>query len=558
MGENPGSGVFNIRLNEIEEVMRNIPTNLVDGSSALSPSEQLEAELARDRWDARTIPGLRYAPHDTKYYVDFRQVPEVFRSAVKDFLRLKLVGGRSATTLNSKARYLGHFLTFFLHRYPSACTLYTLSFHDIDAFILYLKTSADQRGVKNLSQNIYSHLVPLKGLLFYLERVGHPIQPNEPATRIVWRDHYPQVDRSGSGQVKYIPQTVLSQLDAHIQHLRPFYIPLVTLLRASGWRIADILFLKWDTCLEQDGEKMSLVGDIQKRRVLGHKIPITKEIGVIVLAQIEWVKQHYTPEENPKRWLFPASKRMRNSPRFQLGNPLASRGLYEIFDRLAEKYQIKDEAGNIFPFRLHAFRHAKAVELVNNGMSLLMVQQWMAHASPEMTVIYAKILDETLRRQWEKTVQQGIVQFNDGKPAFVPGKTLLPMAGENTFDPERVREHRQNVKMALGSCLKTAKIMCKFVELPCFHCPAYVLTPDDLPALEAYEQQILERIEIGKQAGNIHWIDVNQKNLDERVRPAMALLRGGHIVAKTDKQEREYTNEEWERRQHKQEEENHE
>jgi len=153
-----------------------------------------------------------------------------------------------------------------------------------------------------------------------------------------------------------------------------------------------------------------------------------------------------------------------------------------------------------------------------------------------------------MRRAWEKTVQQGVVQFNDGKPAFVPGKNLLPMAGSNAFDPERVREHRQNVKMALGSCLKTAKIMCKFVELPCFHCPAYVLTPDDLPALEAYEQQILERIKIGKQAGNVHWIDVNQKNLDDRVRPAIALLKQGHIVAKTDKQEREYTDEEWEQR----------
>jgi hypothetical protein len=149
----------------------------------------------------------------------------------------------------------------------------------------------------------------------------------------------------------------------------------------------------------------------------------------------------------------------------------------------------------------------------------------------------------------EKTVQQGIVQFNDGKPEFVPGKKLLPMAGENGFDPERVREHRQNVKMALGSCLKTTKIVCKFVELPCFHCPAYVLTPEDLPALEVYEQQILERVEIGKQAGNAHWIEVNQKNLDERVRPAIVLLRQGHVVAKADRQEREYTSEEWEQRQ---------
>ena len=76
-----------------------------------------------------------------------------------------------------------------------------------------------------------------------------------------------------------------------------------------------------------------------------------------------------------------------------------------------------------------------------------------------------------------------------------------------------------------------------------------MLTSDDLPALETYEQQILERIEIGKQANNAYWIEVNQKNLDERVRPAIAMLKQGQIVAKSDKYEREYTLVEWADRQ---------
>jgi hypothetical protein len=36
-----------------------------------------------------------------------------------------------------------------------------------------------------------------------------------------------------------------------------------------------------------------------------------------------------------------------------------------------------------------------------------------------------------------------------------------------------------------------------------------VLTPEDLPALEAYEQQLLARIEIGKQAENTYWTLIN-------------------------------------------------
>ena len=91
--------------------------------------------------------------------------------------------------------------------------------------------------------------------------------------------------------------------------------------------------------------------------------------------------------------------------------------------------------------------------------------------------------------------------------------------------------------------------MCKFTDLPCFHCPAYVLTPEDLLALEAYEQQLLERIEIGKQANNTYWIEINQNNLQERVRPAIAMLKQEQIVAKSEKYEREYTAEEWQQRQ---------
>jgi hypothetical protein len=42
---------------------------------------------------------------------------------------------------------------------------------------------------------------------------------------------------------------------------------------------------------------------------------------------------------------------------------------------------------------------------------------------------------------------------------------------------------------------------------------------------------------------------VNQKNMDGRVRPTIALLKQGQVVAKSEKYEREYTPQEWEQRQ---------
>ncbi len=142
---------------------------------------------------------------------------------------------------------------------------------------------------------------------------------------------------------------------------------------------------------------------------LGHRIPITKEVAQVIQAQRAWVNEQYDAGENPHGWLFPTSKSYHHgtSRRFLCGDPLGAHGVQQRLNHLADKYHICDEQGNIFHFRLHAFRHTKAVELINNGMSLILVQQWMAHASPEMTLIYAKILDETMRQAWEMTVQQG-------------------------------------------------------------------------------------------------------------------------------------------------------
>jgi integrase len=531
--------------------MENTSLTPIDGTAALSPSASLEMEFARDRWDARNIPGLRYAPHRNAHYIIFSGVPDTFRPVVKEYVRFLLAAGRAAKTLAENAFYLGHFFAFFSQRYPGASTLEALSEKDVDAYILSLRARADTRGWKKTEQQIWTHIHYLEGLLSYLERIQSPVKPIEPTSRIIWSHHYPRRERARSQQIKYIPQTVLNQLDTHLHHLPTVYIPIVILLRASGWRSSDVLYLKWENCLEQDGEKYWLVGDIQKTRVLGHKIPITKEVAAVVLAQIAWVNQQYIEGENPKGWLFPASKKTpRKTPRFLNGNPLDARGVNQALNRLAAKHAILDEQGKLFHFRLHAFRHTKAVELINNGMSLVLVQQWMAHASPEMTLIYARILDETMHNQWEKTVQHGIVQFNEGRPVHVPGKKMLTVLNEpQTFDPERVRDYRHNTKLPVGNCVKPPKLICKFTELPCFHCPAYVLTPEDLPALEAYEQRVLERIEIGNQAGNAYWTLVNQKNLDERIRPAIAMLRQGQTVAKSEKYEREYTLEEWEQRQ---------
>jgi hypothetical protein len=126
--------------------MKNTDIRLFEGTSALAPLEQLTEEFAKDKWDARLIPGLRYAPHTFNYYIDFQRIPEIFRPVVKEHIKCKLTTGVSASTLHRCTYCVGNFLTFFVQQYPHAQTLQTLSKQDIDMFIMALKVDAEYMG----------------------------------------------------------------------------------------------------------------------------------------------------------------------------------------------------------------------------------------------------------------------------------------------------------------------------------------------------------------------------------------------------------------------------
>ena len=313
MGANAGAGMPQFTSGR-EITMEPLHFAGVDGTGALALAPGIEEEFVKDRWDARHIPGLRYARHTGEYYMNFIGIAEPFRPYVKDYARFLIAADRAVKTIATHVRYLKQFFFFFGQRYPHVRNLHELREQDIDAFVLSLQVYLHEHAGKNESSFIWRHIHTVEAFLAYLERIESPIKPLELTARIIWPHHYPQHAWAWprSQEVKYIPPIVLKQLDTHVHHIPSTYIPVVLLLRASGWRISDVLSLQVETCLEQVDEKYWLIGDIQKTHRLGHKIPITAEVAAVILAQRAWVKQHYTSSENPHNWLFPASKKRRN------------------------------------------------------------------------------------------------------------------------------------------------------------------------------------------------------------------------------------------------------
>ncbi|WP_244209304.1 tyrosine-type recombinase/integrase [Paenibacillus ferrarius] len=307
------------------------------------------------------------------------------------------------------------------------------------------------------------------------------------------------------------------------------------MLRASGWRISDILNLQYDTCLDKTAQGWYLCGDIMKTQVLNHRVPITEEVAAAVQAVIESIKEQSNEQNNPRKYLFVMLDGKRK------GRPPESRQISRSLNRLAKWKSIIDDQGRLFHFKNHAFRHTKGIELINNGMNILHVQKWMAHVSPEMTLHYAKILDTTMRKSWEEATKQGIFRIDvvNKRPVKI---ALADIENEEVIEWEYIRHNLDAVKMELGYCMKPIKQPCPTQANPCLSCRNFCTTPEFVSQYEAEIREKKAVIERGKALGRQVWVDKNQATL-ERLEPILEALMEGKIHHQAGKKGREYIGE---------------
>lgn len=79
---------------------------------------------------------------------------------------------------------------------------------------------------------------------------------------------------------------------------------------------------------------------------------------------------------------------------------------------------------NTFPKNVHPhmFRHTKAVTMLNNGVDILIISQFLGHSLLETTQIYAKITDENKRKILEKAYFQS---ENDELPDWLVNNDIM-------------------------------------------------------------------------------------------------------------------------------------
>lgn len=236
------------------------------------------------------------------------------------------------------------------------------------------------------------HLTALK---VFLDDVRlHDWAPGLPANATYYRGEIP---RDRGVLPRFIDEFVMGQLerDETLDRLPDLTTrTAVVILMQTGLRSVDCLRLPFDPITTDEAGAPYL-------RFYNHKlsreaiIPVSDRLVAQIRSQQQDLRERF-PALPP--FLLPA---LRQNPDGQ--RPFRWSALN---NRLRRWLEDCDAAGRPVKVTAHQFRHTVGTRMINNEVSLDIVQRMLDHGSPEMTARYATIKDQTLRREWERFQQR--------------------------------------------------------------------------------------------------------------------------------------------------------
>jgi integrase len=198
----------------------------------------------------------------------------------------------------------------------------------------------------------------------------------------------------------------------------------------TGRRASEILMMDFDPLSGIPGVDPATVPEggmtarlrYQQTKINGapDTILVGDDVVCIIREQQDWVRREWDlPGGVTPRYLFPktAGNRLATRP-WETGN----------YDRTLRDFSLalglRDADGQPLLYsRSHRLRHTKATTLLNAGAPIHVVQRYLGHLSPEMTMRYAATLASTAEREFLAMVKIG----RDGREIGMDRRDMLDL-----------------------------------------------------------------------------------------------------------------------------------
>jgi hypothetical protein len=191
--------------------------------------------------------------------------------------------------------------------------------------------------------------------------------------------------------------------------------------------------------------------------------------------------------------------------------PYSDRTLRGLLTRLAARLGVRDDAGALVDFnRTHRFRHTAATGLLNAGVPVHVVQRYLGHLTPAMTMRYAQTLAETAEAEFLRFRKLTA----DARPVQADPRDLYDMLQLDS---------RTDRVLPNGWCLLPPRQSCDRGNA-CLTCGKFATDATFLPELRVQKERTLTLIGSRQAAftartgapmapGNV-WLDGRQREAD--------------------------------------------
>ncbi|APQ78845.1 MULTISPECIES: tyrosine-type recombinase/integrase [Clostridium] len=426
-------------------------------------------EWEKDKWDIRNLEqyGITYNKSTSGYYLDFKKINNLkMRKEIKEYIKQRLIANNKFSwgTAIKYLTFIPPFINFISELEPTWSDLKGLQRQHILKYIewlnIYAKENLTQKNA-NPKQYVASSLSCIQKFLSDIQLREYDITPKKNVRTLIFPEDKPKVPKKSNDQIDYVPDYVLEQLFDNINNLHKDVVPVVYVMFKTGLRVSDALGLTHD-CLVKLNNKYWVTTDIEKVYIEDHRIPIDDELANMLAVLIDNSKQYSNQDNNPEGYIFVRYKGSRK------GNHYNQAWISEKLNLLAIDYHINDELGNRVHFKNHAFRHTYAIKLLNGSADILTVQELLAHASPEMTMRYAKLLDDTKRKTFDNAVKQGIFSFDERDKLKEENNGEVP---SDIIDMLYTNHKLNAISIPYGTCMQRASGKCSYAKHPpCLTC----------------------------------------------------------------------------------------
>ena len=350
--------------------------------------------------------------------------------------------------------------------HPEVVGLADVERRHIEAYKAYLPTRPGKHGIPPLSaQTIRINLGTLRT---FFERVSEWDYDDAPKRVLIFNGDLPTPD---DPLPKFLSDVDAGKLMRAAAEADPTRRLVIEMLARTGLRVGELCALPLDAVVFKEGREWLRVpvGKLHNDRL----IPLHVQL-------VEQLNQHHATRTDDLDRLITFNGRC-------LDRHMISR----MLNRVAKAAEI----GHVHP---HQLRHTLATQAINRGMSLEALAAMLGHKTLRMTLVYARIADQTVADAYDRVTDQ--------VDALYAATTGLRTDGSGSASMRQLDTDHGQRMLGNGHCERPPQLDCQFESI-CETCAHFSTNQTFNPVLQAQRDHAAQR-------DQHHRVDLFQMLLD--------------------------------------------